>query len=294
MKEHFKRAFTALAQAYWTEERTHKLNGDKSLVVLPGTAPILLRAMGLLNKDASLPPTKVRKYRQINHMVRVLQPALTEICSRFDTVRILDAGCGRSYLTMLLAWWFAEHQRHPVSILGVDRSQALVEECRRRADRADLEGLRFEASQLADLRLEEPPHVVISLHACDTATDDAITLGVQTKADFIAVAPCCQAELSKKWESVAGGAFAPMRSVPHFRRTAASTTTDIFRVVLLRAAGYDTDAVEFVDGNHTAKNTLIRALRVGDENPAARAESRSLVEATGGEGIALADRILKS
>lgn len=285
------RAFTDRALSYWTEARIRKLNGDRNLPLLPHLAPVLLRTMGLLNKDASLPPTRMRKYRQINHMILMLQPALTELCANFPLVRILDAGCGRSYLTMLLAWWFAVHERHPVSIVGVDRSTAIVEECRRRAERAELEGIRFEVSQLDTLELAEAPHAVISLHACDTATDDAIVLGVQAEAEFIAVAPCCQAELARGWESLPPGAFEPMQSVAHLRRKVAATTTDVFRVLLLKSAGYEADAVEFVDSNHTAKNTLIRAMQQGVGDPAAAAQYRRLVEATGGVGIGLADRL---
>ncbi len=291
MKAEWQRAFSDRAKAYWTEERTFQLVGDKNLPLLPGEAPLLLRAMGLLKQDGSLPPNRVRKFRQINHMLLVLQPSLTELCTRFDLVRVLDAGCGRSYLTMLLAWWFAEHQHHRAQVLGVDHSAAMVEECRRRADLADLETLQFEASKLADLELDEVPNAVISLHACDTATDDAIVLGVESGADFIAVAPCCQAELAHGWEKLEGGVFAPIRGVPHFRRTAASTMTDVFRVLLLRAAGYEADAMEFVDGNHTAKNTLIRAIRRSEGDASAAAEYRALVEVTGGVGIALAERL---
>ncbi len=291
MREQWIEELTERAQAHWTEDRTRQLNGKRNYPILPGRAPVLLRAMGLLNADASLPPSRVRKYRQINHMVLVLQPALTELCERYETVRIVDAGCGRSYLTMLLAWWFAEHQRHPVAILGVDRSQAMVEECRRRAELAQLPGLRFEACELADLEVEAAPHAVISLHACDTATDDAIALGVGWGAQFIATAPCCQAELARSWSTLEGGAFAPVRGVPHFRRTAAATLTDVLRVLLLRRAGYEADAMEFVDGNHTAKNTLIRATRRSEGNPEAGAEYAALVAATGGVGIKLAERI---
>jgi len=291
VKEAWQEAFGDRARRYWTEERTRQLNGDKNLPLLPGEAPVLLRAMGLLKQDGSLPPSRVRKYRQINHMILVLQPALTRLCAEFDTVRVLDAGCGRSYLTMLLAWWFAEHQHHRAEILGVDRSAELVETCRRRADLAELKGLSFRASPLADLALAEPPHAVISLHACDTATDDAIVLGVSAGARFIAVAPCCQAELARRWEAVDGGPFAPVHGIPHFRRTAAATLTDVMRVLLLRGAGYEADAMEFVDGNHTAKNTLLRATRTRAADVSARTEYEALVSATGGAGIGLAERL---
>lgn len=290
-REAWAAAYTARAQAYWTEERTRNLVGSKNLPLPPGRAPLLLRAMGLLNEDGSLPASRMRKYRQINHMILVLQPALTELCERHPEVRILDAGCGRSYLTMLLAWWFAEHQKHPARILGVDRSGAMVAECIRRSELAQLRGLEFRAGELADLTLEQPPHGVIALHACDTATDDAIVHGVTAGADLIAVAPCCQAELARAWQARPGGPFDPLHEVPHFRRTAAATTTDAMRVLLLRSRGYDADAMEFVDSSHTAKNTLIRAFRRSEPAAGPLAQYDELVRATGGAGLALADRL---
>ncbi|HVV83104.1 MAG TPA: methyltransferase, partial [Kofleriaceae bacterium] len=136
---------------------------------------------------------------------------------------------------------------------------------------------------------------VIALHACDTATCDAIALGVQTRATVIAVAPCCQAELARGWTELAaagaGGAFAPIWSMPHLRRELAAEVTDALRTLLLRAAGYEVAAIEFVPSPHTRKNTLIRAVRRGAPDPAARAAHDELVAATGGRGLALADRL---
>jgi SAM-dependent methyltransferase len=254
-----------------------------------------------------MPPREVRKYLQLNHMLWLLGPPLRELMERFETLTFVDAGCGRSYLTTALAWCFEHVWAHPVRVLGVDRNARLIEECRRRTEMTGLEDvLRYAAADLEEVSLGEAwaeafggelgaLHALISLHACDTATDDAIGLAIEHRAELIAVAPCCQAELARGWAALSDeqvdGAFGPVWDTPQLRRSAAATMTDTFRTLLLTAAGYETRAVEFVASEHTPKNTLIRAIRRSDGDDDARLEYRELREATGGVGIKL-ERLL--
>lgn len=300
MRERWAIELTAAARAHWTEERTAELTRGKRLAILPAEAPVLLRALGLLHRDATMPPAQVRKFLQINHVVRALEPALSELRARHPVIQILDAGCGRSYLTLLVAWVARERWGHRVEILGVDRNPEVIAECRRRTEIAELSDVvRFEVAQLEEVRAPDV-HAVMSLHACDTATCDAIALGVARGAELIAVAPCCQAELARAWTELAAEpgpaadrAFAPIWRTPHLRREMAAHTTDAMRALLLRAAGYRVTAMEFVAAAHTPKNTLLRAMRVPGAvpDPAARAEYDALVAATGGRGLALAARV---
>jgi len=307
-------AFLARAQAHWTEARTEALADGKRLLLPPADAALLLRALGLLHRDASMPPPQVRKYFQIQHMVAMLQPALRELRGRHPVIRLIDAGCGRSYLTLLLAWCARELWSHRIEVLGVDRNAAVIEECRRRTRAAGLEELvRFEAAPLEALDVRAawarafgdgaaapaaPPtvHGVIALHACDTATCDALVLGVALGAELLAVAPCCQAELARAWtdlaERGAPGPFAPVWGAPHLRRETAAHVTDTMRTLLLRAAGYEVRPAEFVPSEHTRKNTLIRAMKHGaGPDPAARAAYDALKQATGGAGLGLEHRL---
>lgn len=282
------------ARAYWTPERTRALTGGKALEILPAEAPQLLRALGLLDGDATMPPARVRKFMQINHVARALRSAMAELSARHDVVHLVDAGCGRSYLTLLLAW-LARARGHRLSVLGVDRNADVIAECQRRTALAELDDVvRFEAAPLEAIIEREAArgiHGVFALHACDTATCDAIALGVTAGADLVAVAPCCQAELARKWSELAGAdGFGAVRAMPHLRREIAAYVTDAMRTLLLRSRGYTTVATEFIGSEHTAKNTLIRAMR-GESNPAARAEYEALVTATGGAGLELARRI---
>jgi SAM-dependent methyltransferase len=327
------------ARAYWTPARTAELARGKALLLPPAEAAPLLRALGLLHQDASMPPPQVRKYFQINHMVALLGPALRELRARHPVVRLLDAGCGRSYLTLLIAWCAKHVWQHPLEVLGVDRNPAVVEEGRRRTALAQLDDVvRFEAGSLDALDARAAwtrafgdradVHGVIALHACDTATCDALALGVALAAELIAVAPCCQAELARAWatlearsnpgaqrarsnpgaQSTPGavaaaqsnpaqsnpGAFAAIHGMPHLRRETAAHITDAMRTLLMRAAGYEVLAMEFVPSEHTRKNTLIRAIRRSSGEPEARAAYEALCTATGGAGIALAGRLAAS
>jgi SAM-dependent methyltransferase len=295
VRERWAQEFSAAAAAHWTPERTRQLTGGKRLAVLPGEAPVLLRALGLLHRDATMPPTQVRKFLQINHVVRVLESSFDRLRAHHATLRVIDAGCGRSYLSLLLAWLAGERWRHPVTILGVDRDPAVIDECRRRASLAELDdAMTFRAARLDELGDVEAAHAVIALHACDTATDDAIALGAAMRSDLIAVAPCCQAELARAWTLRATGAdtaFSPIHRAPHLRRELAAHLTDALRVLLLRGVGYAVTPLEFIAAAHTQKNTLLRALRT-EPDPAARAEYDRLVAGTGGCGIALAARLL--
>ncbi len=320
-REHWQRELSARAAEHWTAARIAELARGKALLLPPVEAAPLLRTIGLLHRDASMPPKQVRKYWQVSHMVTLLGAALRALLAEHGTVRILDAGCGRSYLSLALAW-VAEHRwGGRVQILGVDRNPEVIAECQRRARFAQLDhALRFAAASLGELDLATtwrdafgpgaapptatapgalPLHALISLHACDTATCDALELAVRLGAQLIAVAPCCQAELARSWAALderdAAGPFRAVWSMPHLRRETAADLTDAMRTVLLRACGYQVSAIEFVPSEHTRKNTLLKAMVLPDEDRPARAaalaEYRALVTATGGAGLGLGARL---
>ncbi|MEZ4462660.1 MAG: SAM-dependent methyltransferase [bacterium] len=294
MREDWTEAFAQTARDYWGDERLQTLTGGKNLLVTPANAAVLLRALGLLHRDASMPPKEVRKFLQLNHMLRTLAPDLLAASQNAEPLRIVDAACGRAYLTVALAWCFEHVWKRPVVVVGVDRNADLVEESRRRAALAGVEHvMTFVASDLASYQWTDAADVavVLSLHACDTATDDALAFGVRHKARLIAAAPCCQAELSRGWKTLAEsqtrGAFAPVWNSPSLRRATAATVTDTFRMLLLGAAGYEARALEFVASSHTPKNTLIIARQADDVAARSLDEYVALKRATGGVGITL-------
>ena len=292
MSERWAQEFELRARAVWTDDVVHRVTEGKDLPILPSNAPTLLRALGLLHRDASMPPPQVRKFLQLNHMIRMLRPPLLELIARGEPLRLVDAGCGLSYLTLSLAWCFRHVFRHPATLVGIDRDEARVAAGRATTAQLGLDDLlTFQAGSIEAFEPDGKVHAILALHACDTATDDAIALGLRHSAELIAVAPCCQAELARAWAELATSAAGPMQplwSTPHLRREAAATITDTMRALLLRAAGYETRVVEFVPSQHTPKNTLIRAMRRGGPDESAAQQYVALRDATGGAGISLA------
>lgn len=312
MRDSWADAFADTARAYWTRDRLDDLARGKFLAIQPHEAPALLRALGILHRDASMPPAERRKFFQINHMVAALGPSLRElVASRSDANRtaplwLIDAACGRSYLTLLVAYTLEHVHGMSVRVLAVDRSEALVQESARRTQIAGLERIvSHRAGKLASFdalaacneafgESRSAIDAVLALHACDTATDDAIVLGARANATLIAVTPCCQAELAAAWKGLAEqhvSAFAPVHATPHLRREAAALVTDTMRTLLLRGAGYESWALELVPTEHTPKNTLLRAMKRGASDRVALQQYAALVQATGGAGIALAERL---
>ncbi len=308
MRSRWIEEITARAAARWPAERRRTVLGERNLLLPVVEAAPLLRVLGLLNGDGDMSRDAVRKYLQINHMVALLEPVFRDLMRAHETVRVLDVACGSSFLTLLLAWCFEHRWFHACQILGVDRNDAVVQRSRSRAADAGLDhSLAFHAATIGSLdtgdvwsgAFDEPRgtgdiHAVVALHACDTATDEALALGVDLEAEFIGAAPCCQAELAQAWASLADGAaegpFAPLWSSPHLRREAAATLTDALRTLLLRSRGYQVTAMEFVSSAHTPKNTLIRARRdAAEDGVRARRDYRDLRDSIGGTSIRLED-----
>ena len=303
--------FTARCLAHWTKERLTKLIGNHKYHVLPTNAPLLLRTLGLLNSDGSMSADSTRKFIQINHLLALFRPALEDLNQRHKKVRILDAGCGSSFLTFILAWAYRELWRHDALLVGVDSNANLINKNMAAAESIDFSGLmKFAQSSIEDINWanlladlgetidEEPkklrPHAVVALHACDTATDDTIALGIKMQADFIAVAPCCQAELAQQWKKLGDEALShplkPAFKNPHLRRELAAHFTDLARVLILRGHGYEVTTTEFTMSHATPKNTLILATRRGSFLKDAQDEYRRLSEWMGGCEISLAKK----
>lgn len=293
--------FTLKAKNYWTADKFKKAFAGKNFIITPANAPLLLRHLGLLNGDASMSPDGMKKFIQINHMVKIMEPSLKELSTRFKTVNILDCGCGSSFLTFLLAWTFTHIWKHPVKILGIDSNEKLIEKCKQTADLLQLsEVLEFKHTSVqsyietiteTEIDKKDRYHAVVALHACDTATDDALQLAIKINADFVAVAPCCQAELASQWKKLSTEKFKNALSViinsPELRRDSGASFTDALRVLVLRACGYETTTTEFVPSTHTPKNRLILAERRGLYLKEAFAEYDALKESLGGIVISL-------
>jgi SAM-dependent methyltransferase len=234
----------------------------------PGTP--WLQGLGVTTSTGHVREGMAAKFKQINRFVELLAPLVQEAPLPVDRpVEVADMGCGKGYLTFAAWQHFHEVARTPAHVRGIELRPELVDLGNRTARAADCRGLEFAAGSIADAALD-PLDVLIALHACDTATDDAIARGIAAHAALIVVAPCCHKEISPQLTAPAVLAPALRHGIFHERQ--AEFVTDALRALLLEWSGYDTRVFEFVSTEHTAKNLMIAAVRraaAGDREAAA-------------------------
>lgn len=250
--------------------------------LLPGVSPALLQALHLLTRDGALNADARRKLKQVAHLLRLLEPALSDVLARHDAPVIVDCGAGKAYLGLLLA----EAVLKPANkgtVVGLEARADLVEKARRIARDAGLGAMRMVHAAVETAAVPERVHLVTALHACDTATDDALALALQVGADHIAVVPCCQAEVARQLaESTGGDALVRTLSAHALhRRELGSHLSNVIRALVLEAHGYQVTVTELTGWEHSLKNELILARRIHRENTAARARLDALLAATG-------------
>lgn len=229
-------------------------------------ADTFLQAIGVADATGKVRPGMQGKFRQINEFLRILEQVLPAPLPHDRPLRIVDCGCGSAYLTFAAFHYLTAKRSVDAQIVGIDVNEELVAKNQAPAESLGWQGIEFRVSRIADFEPGESPDIVLSLHACDTATDEAIARGIQWKARVILAAPCCQHELHNKLDN---SSFRPVLRHGILRERLADILTDTFRALVLRVMGYRTDVIEFVDPQHTAKNLMIRAvagLKPGDKS----------------------------
>jgi protein-L-isoaspartate O-methyltransferase len=267
-------------------DRSESGNDRAKSHLIPADAP-WLRALGVTNDRGQPREGMADKFRQIQKFAELLAHLLTDADFPPDrTLHIVDMGAGKGYLTFALAALLGARAR----VHGVEARPELVALCRRLAAENGLANLAFSAGQIDSAPLDEPLDVLIALHACDTATDDALARGIAAGARLLVVAPCCQKELRPQLTAPAILADALRHGI--FQERQAEFVTDALRAQLLEWAGYRTKVFEFISTEHTAKNLMIAAIKVRDSGDSARAESvRRFAEFYGIRHQRLAERL---
>jgi SAM-dependent methyltransferase len=238
--------------------------------LLPEDDPVFV-ALGISGKDGRLKPSRQAKYRQVEEFLRLLDASLTEAVDKGhlrratedDPLRIVDLGCGNGYLTFAAQRYLTGVRELPVVVTGVD-----VKEQFRDHNAAVARDLgvhaEFVAGTISDVALEQAPDVVLALHACDTATDDALARAVEWKAPLVLAAPCCHHDIAAQLRKAPTPApYAMLTRHGILRERLADTLTDALRASLMRLSGYRVDVVQFVESQHTPRNTMLRAVRTG-------------------------------
>ena len=228
--------------------------------------------LGVFTPDFRIVKSKYDKYRQINRFIQLIDDEFA--ASQRKSLTILDFGCGKSYLTFIMYYYFAVKRGMDVRIIGYDLKADVVEHCNAVAARYGYDKLRFVVADVTKDKLyDEHIDMVVTLHACDTATDYALYYAIQKQADYIFSVPCCQHEINSQIKK-AGELDIFLRHGIVKERVCA-LLTDSIRASALEDMGYKTDMIEFVDFEHSPKNIMLRARRVRPprekELPACRA-----------------------
>ena len=251
--------------------------------LLPGQSLDLLKELHLVGRDGALHADSLRKLKQVNHLVQLIEPALTDILERYKEPVIVDAGAGNAYLGFVLYELFLE-EAEGAKIYSIETKPELVQRGQERAGRLGFRRMRFLHGGIAEASLPERIHLLTALHACDTATDDALLLALRHNADHIAVVPCCQAEVAAQLKEMPRQAPAPWPQLwahPIHRREIGAHLTNVVRALALQSLGYQVTVTELTGWEHSLKNELILARRVHKEHRGARKELDQLLETTG-------------
>jgi SAM-dependent methyltransferase len=234
-----------------------------------------LHALGVTTSSGAVREGMADKHRQIHKFVEILSHLTADADLFADRdLQIADMGCGKGYLTFATHDYFNLVARRPARVLGIETRPELVELCNRVAHETNRPSLRFAAGTIATAPLDRLD-VLIALHACDTATDDALARGLAAGATLLVVAPCCQKELRPQLTAAPVLASALRHGI--FQERHAEFATDALRALLLEWAGYDTKVFEFISTEHTAKNTMITAIKRASADTSALREKNAAV-----------------
>jgi SAM-dependent methyltransferase len=238
--------------------------------LLPESDPVF-RALGLADADGRLKPSRQAKYRQVEEFLHLLDTAITDAVDKGhlrrptaeDPLRVVDLGCGNAYLTFAAERFLTSVRGLPVRLTGVDVREQSREHNEKVAGELGVDA-DFVVGSISGVELDRPPEVVLALHACDTATDEALARAVEGDAWLVLAAPCCHHDVAAQLRKAPTPApYAMLTRHGILRERLADTLTDALRATLMRLQGYRVDVVQFVESKHTPRNTLLRATRTG-------------------------------
>ena len=249
----------------------------KRYLLEEGTPVPFLVELGVMTPDGSVRKSRFDKFRQINRFLELVDDVVPSLPA-VGTLRVVDFGCGKSYLTFAIHHLLTALRGRDVEIVGLDLKDDVIADCAALAERSGAVGLRFERGEIASFDAGGDVDLVVSLHACDTATDEALAQAIRWQADVILAVPCCQKEAYRQLES---SLLAPLLRHGLAKERFAALVTDTLRAQLLELHGYRAQLVEFVPLEHTAKNVLIRATKGAPSGSEARQDYERLRDSLG-------------
>lgn len=234
-------------------------NRSKNYILQEGMQVPFLQDLGVMTSEGKIVRTKFDKFRQINRFLEFVEDILPQL-DKDREVTILDFGCGKSYLTFAMYYYLHELKQYDVRIIGLDLKTDVIRHCNELSEKYGYEKLKFLEGNIADYTGVDEVDMVVTLHACNTATDFALDKAVGWNAKVILSVPCCQHELN---EQISCETLEPVFKYGLIKERIAALITDALRAEYLEQMGYDAQILEFIDMEHTPKNILIRAVKTG-------------------------------
>ena len=250
-------------------------NRTKKYIIQEGKPVAFMIDLGVMGQDGKIIRTRYDKFRQINRFLEYIEDILPKLDKERE-LTIIDFGCGKSYLTFAMYYYLKELKGYNIRIIGLDLKADVIEHCNELRTRYGYDKLDFYVGDIATYKDVNKVDMVVTLHACDTATDYALAKAVKWGAEVILSVPCCQHEANR---TIKSDILSPVMDYGILKERMAAIVTDAARAKLLTANGYDTQILEFIDMEHTPKNLLIRAVKSSKEDISAREKTKDMLEA---------------
>ena len=250
-------------------------NRTKKYIIQEGKPVAFMIDLGVMGQDGKIIRTRYDKFRQINRFLEYIEDILPKLDKERE-LTIIDFGCGKSYLTFAMYYYLKEFKGYNIRIIGLDLKADVIEHCNELRTRYGYDKLDFYVGDIATYKDVDKVDMVVTLHACDTATDYALAKAVKWGAEVILSVPCCQHEANR---TIKSDILSPVMDYGILKERMAAIVTDAARAKLLTANGYDTQILEFIDMEHTPKNLLIRAVKSSKEDISAREKTKDMLEA---------------
>ena len=249
-------------------------NRKKRYILEEGRPVPFLVDLGVQTKEGKVITSRYDKFRQINRYLEFIEDVIDEL-PKDRTIRIIDFGCGKSYLTFAMYYYLHELQHRDIQVTGLDLKTDVIQHCNELAEKLGYDRLKFERGDISTYEGTDVADMVVTLHACDLATDYALDKAVKWGARVILAVPCCQHELNRQ---IKCDPLKPVLKYGIIKERVAALLTDALRANLLEQQGYETQILEFIDMEHTPKNLLIRAVKKNGMRPKKSADIGTVEE----------------